>query len=57
MDEKARRNLGVHYTSEKNIMKVIKLLFMDELEQELEKAKTDKRSLQNLPQKTCKLKF
>ena len=57
MDEKARRNLGAHYTSEKNIMKVIKPLFMDELEQELKKAKTDKRTLQKLHQKISWLKF
>ena len=31
MDEKARRNLGAHYTSEKNILKLIKPLFMDGL--------------------------
>ncbi|HLF45454.1 MAG TPA: type IIL restriction-modification enzyme MmeI, partial [Chitinophagaceae bacterium] len=31
MDEKARRNLGAHYTSEKNILKLIKPLFLDEL--------------------------
>ena len=31
MDEKQRRNLGAHYTSEKNILKVIKPLFLDEL--------------------------
>jgi hypothetical protein len=31
MDEKERRNLGAHYTSEKNILRVIKPLFLDEL--------------------------
>ncbi|MDB5250653.1 MAG: methylase [Segetibacter sp.] len=31
MDAKARRNLGAHYTSEKNILKLIKPLFLDEL--------------------------
>jgi hypothetical protein len=31
MDDKARRNLGAHYTSEKNILKIIKPLFLDEL--------------------------
>lgn len=31
MDETQRRNLGAHYTSEKNILKVIKPLFLDEL--------------------------
>ncbi|MBC7554669.1 MAG: class I SAM-dependent DNA methyltransferase [Taibaiella sp.] len=41
MDEKARRNLGAHYTSEKNIMKVIKPLFLDDLWDEFRK--TDSR--------------
>lgn len=31
MDAEARRELGAHYTSEENIMKVIKPLFLDEL--------------------------
>lgn len=31
MDAKARRNLGAHYTSEKNILRVIKPLFLDDL--------------------------
>lgn len=34
MDEKQRRNLGAHYTSEKNILRVIKPLFLDDLYQE-----------------------
>ncbi len=34
MDEKQRRNLGAHYTSEKNILKLIKPLFLDNLWQE-----------------------
>lgn len=31
MDEQQRRNLGAHYTSEKNILRVIKPLFLDDL--------------------------
>ena len=31
MDAKERRNLGAHYTSEKNILRVIKPLFLDDL--------------------------
>src|SRR3546814_5711284 len=31
MDAKARRNLGAHYTSEKNILKLIGPLFLDDL--------------------------
>lgn len=57
MDEKARRNLGAHYTSEKNILKVIKPLFLDELWQKYESCKTDKRKLQKLHEKISKLRF
>lgn len=38
MDEKQRRNLGAHYTSEKNILKVIKPLFLDDLYDEFTSA-------------------
>lgn len=38
MDEKQRRNLGAHYTSEKNILRVIKPLFLDDLYVEFAKA-------------------
>lgn len=57
MDEKARRNLGAHYTSEKNIMKVIKPLFLDELWEEFQNCKHDKRKLQKLHEKISRLKF
>lgn len=39
MDKKERRNLGAHYTSEKNILKLIKPLFMDALWEEFEQIK------------------
>lgn len=35
MDKDSRRNLGAHYTSEINILKLIKPLFLDDLQQEL----------------------
>lgn len=38
MDEKERRNLGAHYTSETNILKVIKPLFLDDLYAEFRSA-------------------
>ena len=57
MDEKARRNLGAHYTSEKNIMKVTKSLFLEELETQFEKNRNDKRALQVLHNRLSKLKF
>lgn len=49
-DEKAgkskkRRELGAHYTSEENILKVIRPLFLDELWAEYEKVKHNKKML------------
>lgn len=35
MDRKKRRDLGAHYTSERSILRLIKSLFLDELEEEL----------------------
>ena len=43
MDAKERRKAGAHYTTEKNILKVIGPLFMDELRSKFEHAKTLKR--------------
>lgn len=57
MDEKARRNLGAHYTSEKNILKLIKPLFLDELWSEFDKAKNDKGRLRKLHEKISRLRF
>jgi len=45
MDEKARRNLGAHYTSEENILKLIKPLFLDDLWAEFHKVKGNKNRL------------
>lgn len=57
MNEEERRNLGAHYTSEKNIMKVIKPLFLDELHEEFEKAKNNKKKLEELHNKISELTF
>ena len=57
MDAKARRNLGAHYTSEKNILKLIGPLFLDELKTELDKARNDARKLAQLHRKLATLKF
>lgn len=47
MDSSARRNLGAHYTSEANILKVINPLFMDELREEFARLKGLKRGRSN----------
>jgi len=57
MDPEKRRNLGGHYTSEQNIMKVIKSLFLDDLHREFEKCKNDKNKLQEFHLKLRQLKF
>lgn len=57
MDTKARRNLGAHYTSEKNILKLIGPLFLDDLKAELVKAGKDERKLAQLHRKLVSLTF
>lgn len=57
MDAKARRNLGAHYTSEKNILKLIGPLFLDELKAELDKAGNDEKKLAQLHRKLATLTF
>lgn len=57
LDEKARRDLGAHYTSERNIIKVIKALFLDELQAEFIAIKNNKRKLNEFHQKLAELKF
>jgi hypothetical protein len=57
MDQKLRRNLGAHYTSEKNILKLIKPLFLDELREEFERVKSQKKKLVEFHGKIAGLKF
>lgn len=57
MDPEERRALGAHYTSEKNIQKVIGPLFMDELWDEFEKVKTQKGKLLAFHDKIASLNF
>ena len=57
MDADKRRNLGAHYTSERNILKLIKPLFLDELWAEFEKVKNNERQLKIFHQKISSLRF
>jgi hypothetical protein len=57
MDEKARRNLGAHYTSETNILKLIKPLFLDELHAEFERIKGNRSKLFEFHKKLRQLTF
>jgi hypothetical protein len=52
-----RRQLGAHYTSEANILKLIGPLFMDELRAEFEQVKTNKNLLFEFQKKLARLTF
>lgn len=57
MDVKSRRNLGAHYTSEENILKLIKPLFLDELWAEFEKVRRQRNKLFEFHKKLRSLAF
>lgn len=57
MDKEKRRELGAHYTSEENILKLINPLFMDELWREFERVKIDSNQLDRFHEKISRLKF
>lgn len=57
MNPTERRNLGAHYTSEKNIFKVIKPLFLDELWEEFHEVKGNRNKLMEFHRKLSNLKF
>lgn len=57
MNAEQRRTLGAHYTSEENILKVIKPLFLDDLWNEFESVKNNERKLQDFHKKLSTLTF
>jgi len=57
MDSTLRRNLGAHYTTEPNILKLIGPLFLDELRAEFENIKQQPRKLAEFHQRLARLKF
>ncbi len=62
MIAKARRQIGAHYTAEKNILKLIRSLFLDELRAEFDSLKADRSTrrtarLQEFHDKLAKLRF
>ncbi len=57
MNPKERRNLGAHYTSETNILKLIKPLFLDDFWKEFNSVKDNKNKLQEFHKKLSALKF
>lgn len=57
MNPVERRNIGAHYTSEKNILKLIKPLFLDNLQNEFEKVKSSQNDLSKFHNKIAGMKF
>ena len=57
MNPKERRNLGAHYTSEANILKLIKPLFLDELWDEFHSLKNNRNKLAEFQKKLSTLHF
>jgi|CXWL01.1.fsa_nt_gi hypothetical protein len=62
MDKKERRQVGAHYTSERDIMKLIRSLFLDDLRADLNAALADRsngrmKRLQEFQKKLRSLKF
>jgi hypothetical protein len=57
MEKKERRQLGSHYTSERDIMKVVRGLFLDDLRAEFDRVRRNKNQLKQFHQKIARLRF
>lgn len=57
MDDKERRSLGAHFTSEKNILRVVKPLFLEQLHEEFTAIKNSKTALEKFRAKINHLIF
>ncbi len=57
MKPRERRQIGGHYTSERDILKVVRALFLDELRAEFARIGRDKRQLRNFHDKLSRLRF
>jgi restriction-modification enzyme MmeI-like protein len=57
MEPRERRQIGGHYTNERDILKVIRSLFLDDLRAEFERAKGSKAELKRFHEKLAGLRF
>ena len=57
MEPHERRQIGGHYTSERDILKVVRALFLDDLRAEFERIKGNKNQLRQFHQKLSGLRF
>jgi len=57
MQPRERRQIGGHYTSERDILKVVRALFLDDLRAEFQRIKGNKNLLKQFHQKLAELRF
>src|SRR6266446_367458 len=57
MEPRERRQVGAHYTSERDILTVVRSLFLDDLRADFEAAKGNKRRLEEFHRKLGRLTF
>jgi hypothetical protein len=57
MEARERRQIGGHYTNERDILKVIRSLFLDDLRAEFERARGSKAGLKRFHEKLAGLRF
>ncbi len=57
MEPRQRRQVGAHYTSEHDILKLVRSLFLDDLRADFDKVKANKNRLREFHQKLGKLTF
>lgn len=57
MTKKERRQIGAHYTSERDILKVIRSLFLDDLKERFEKIKSNKSELRKFHAELGRIKI
>ena len=57
MEPPERRQIGGHYTSERDILKVVRALFLDDLRAEFQRIKGNKNQLRQFHQKLAGLRF
>ncbi len=57
MEKPERRQIGAHYTSERDIMKLIRSLFLDELRAEFESIRRDRRALARFHRRLGEMRF
>ncbi len=57
MEDRQRRQIGAHYTSERDILKLIRSLFLDDLRAEFESIRRDRRALERFHRRLGEMRF